>query len=110
MIIGEESAWDEIRPKYEAWYELMVNWLFYTEPTVKSYEVGQYANLWVSRFGGEQHMKHLDHVVLAVLKNDLLQVIKEIQFMSENGWFVAHITDLLYHSGRLHSLDKNNKK
>lgn len=35
----------------------------------------------------------------------LFQVIKEIQHMSENGWFVSHLTDILYHSGRLDFLD-----
>lgn len=26
--------------------------------------------------------------------------------MSENGWFVSHLTDLLYHCGRFDALDK----
>lgn len=34
-----------------------------------------------------------------------LQVVKEVQHMSENGWFVSHLVDLLYHSGRLDVLD-----
>lgn len=26
--------------------------------------------------------------------------------MTENGWFVTHLTDLLYHAGRLDTLDE----
>jgi nuclear pore complex protein Nup85 len=49
-------------------------------------------------------IKHLDKVLLAAMEFDILQVIKEIQHMTENGWFVSHLTDLLYHSGRLNDL------
>lgn len=30
--------------------------------------------------------------------------------MSENGWFVAHLTDLLYHCGKLDALDNQEEK
>lgn len=30
--------------------------------------------------------------------------------MSENGWFVAHLTDLLYHCGRLDILNEKDKE
>lgn len=26
--------------------------------------------------------------------------------MTENGWFVSHLTDLLYHSGKLATLER----
>lgn len=101
MVVGEELAWHEIQPYCETWYELLAGWLFYTEPMVKSFELGQYAKQAIRKMhvGTGDCMKHLDRVLLAAMEFDLLQVIKEIQYMSENGWFVTHLTNLLYHNG-----------
>ena len=44
------------------------------------------------------------------MESDLHQVIKEIQYMNDNGWFAAHLTDLLYHCGRLNIMDKHQIK
>lgn len=41
------------------------------------------------------------------MESDLHQVIKEIQYMGDNGWFAAHLVDLLYTCGRLKVLDKD---
>lgn len=67
-----------MRPKCEAWYELLADWLFFTEPTVKSFELGQFARRWLNRCGGKEHMKHLDYVILSALEFDLLEVRKNI--------------------------------
>ncbi|ENN77698.1 hypothetical protein YQE_05771, partial [Dendroctonus ponderosae] len=45
-------------------------------------------------------------IIRACLENLQDEVIKEVQEMTENGWFVSHFTDLLHHSGRLSSLEK----
>lgn len=106
LVVGEELAWSQAQGHCEAWYELLAAWLFFTEPSVKAYELGDFAKTCLSRMGMRDNMKHLDRVLLAALQYDVLQVIKEIQIMTENGWFVAHLTDLLFHSGQLISLDK----
>ncbi|KAF5289717.1 hypothetical protein FQA39_LY03634 [Lamprigera yunnana] len=107
LCVGEETAWSETQTHCEAWYELLAAWLFFTEPTVKSFELGQFAKQCIKRMGVEMRMRHLDHVLFAAMESDIIQVIKEIQQMSENGWFVSHLTDLLYHSGRLEVLDNS---
>lgn len=106
LVIGEDLAWSQVQEQFEAWYELLAAWLFFTEPTVKSFELGQFARTCISRMGVKDRMKHLDRVLLAALEKDILQVVKEIQDMTENGWFVTHLTDLLYHLGHLQILDK----
>ncbi|KAI4457128.1 frount protein-related [Holotrichia oblita] len=106
LVVGEEAAWSEVQNQCEAWYELLAAWLLYTEPTIKSFELGQFAKRCISRMGVRDHMKHLDRVLLAAMEMDILQVIKEIQHLTENGWFVTHLTDLLYHAGRLDTLDE----
>ncbi|KRT81355.1 hypothetical protein AMK59_5935, partial [Oryctes borbonicus] len=106
LIVGEEAAWNEVQNQCEAWYELLAAWLLFTEPTIRSFELGKFAKRCISRMGVRDHMKHLDRVLLAAMELDILQVIKEIQHMTENGWFVTHLTDLLYHAGRLDTLDE----
>nr|CAH7742098.1 unnamed protein product [Callosobruchus chinensis] len=106
LVIGEEKAWAEVQERCEAWYEFLAGWLFYTEPTAKSFELGQYAKRSITKMKVANSLKHLDRVILAAMEFDIFQVIKEIQHMTENGWFVAHLSDLLYHSSRLTSLEK----
>ncbi|XP_076272929.1 nuclear pore complex protein Nup75 isoform X2 [Rhynchophorus ferrugineus] len=105
LIVGEEEAWAEIQSNCEAWYEFLAGWLFYTEPAVKTFELGQFAKHSISKMRLKDHLKHLDRVLLAAMEFDLLEVIKEIQLMTENGWFVTHLTDILHHSGRLSTLE-----
>lgn len=44
------------------------------------------------------------------MENDLYQVIKEIQYMNDNGWFAAHLIDLLYKCGKLNILKQDKTK
>lgn len=110
LVIGEETAWSQAMSFCETWYELLPAWLLYTEPMVKSYELGKFAKLCIQRMEGKDEMRHLDKVLLATMEFDVMEVIKEIQQMSENGWFVTHLTDLLYHCGKLRELDKLEKE
>ncbi|KAG5892368.1 hypothetical protein JTB14_035982 [Gonioctena quinquepunctata] len=107
LVVGEEQAWIEIQDQCEAWYEYLAGWLFFTEPTVKPFELGQFAKRSITKMRMNHHLKHLDRVLLAAMEFDIFQVIKEIQFMTENGWFVSHLTDLLHHCGRLSGLEKD---
>ncbi|KAK9888289.1 hypothetical protein WA026_000551 [Henosepilachna vigintioctopunctata] len=107
IVVKDELAWSEIKKHFETWYELLPAWLFYAEPSVKSYELGTFAKYCIRQMGLENKLKHLDTVLLAAMEYDLLEVIKEIQKMSENGWFATHLANLLYHSGQLTVLEKD---
>ncbi|XP_072384789.1 nuclear pore complex protein Nup85 [Diabrotica undecimpunctata] len=106
LIVGEEQAWIEIQDYCEVWYAYLAGWLFFTEPTIKSFELGQFAKRSINKLRMNNHLKQLDKVLLAAMDFDIFQVIKEIQNMYDNGWFVSHLTDLLYHCGRLVDLEK----
>jgi len=43
----------------------------------------------------------LDDILLAALRNDVMEVIRLSSSVISNWWFVAHLTDLLYHRGQL---------
>lgn len=74
LITGSELAWNEVEDYCETWYELLAGWLFYTDPTVKSYELGRVAKKCISKAGVRNHMKHLDTVLLAAMESNILQV------------------------------------
>ncbi|KAJ8985168.1 hypothetical protein NQ317_012820 [Molorchus minor] len=92
LTVGDDEAWTEIQYKCETWYE------FLSEPTVKPFDLGQFATSCIKKMGMKNHLKQLDRMILALIEFDLFQVVKEIQNMADNGWFVCHLTDLLFHA------------
>lgn len=104
LVVGNE-LW-EFSEYTDAWYELLAAKLFYSVPCCKQPELARHANDIAVKW---QASRHLDNVILALMEGDLHQVIKGIQYMNDNGWFAAHLTDLLYRCGRLKIIDKNQK-
>ncbi|XP_043282571.1 nuclear pore complex protein Nup85 [Venturia canescens] len=104
LVLGEESVLWEFSKYTEAWYELLAAKLFYSTPCCKQPELARHANSIAEKWRAS---RNLDHVILALMESDLHQVIKEIQYMSDNGWFAAHLTDLLYNCEKLNIIDKN---
>ncbi|KAG7189414.1 hypothetical protein KM043_017118 [Ampulex compressa] len=104
LIAGEEDMLWEFSKYTDAWYELLATKLFYSVPCCKQPELSRHANNIAEKW---QASRHLDHVILALMENDLHQVIREIQYMNDNGWFAAHLIDLLYNCGKLKVLDKH---
>ncbi|XP_022910354.1 nuclear pore complex protein Nup85 [Onthophagus taurus] len=106
LTVGDENAWYQVIGQCETWYEFLVGWLVFNEPLVRNFELGRLAKKCIHMMGVKDKIKHLDKVILAAMEGDILQVMKEVQHMNENGWFVTHLTDLFYHSGCLDILDK----
>lgn len=103
LMLGEETAWIICAQEHcETWYELLAGWLLYIEPTVQRFDLGRYASRCISRMSdsGNFEMKHLDQVLLAAMEGDF-EFITELQHLTENGWCITHLTDLLYHCGQL---------
>lgn len=73
QIIGGELV-PEIKQNSQAWYQLMVSILLYTEPTVKYFDLSYHANQCIQQFGGPKQLKLLDHIIVALLENDLNEV------------------------------------
>ena len=88
----------------DAWYELLAAKLFYTCPCCKQPELSLHANNISKRW---QANRPSDNAIRAVMESNLHHVIKEIQYMGDNGWFAAHLVDLLYACGKLKILDRD---
>ena len=87
------------REDCEVWYEWMVANLLYTRPAVRAYDLAVQGQEAVDKFGGLSGMTTLDSVLLAVLENDIPQVIRELCLSLDNFWYSAHLLDLLHHTG-----------
>lgn len=109
LIIGDVDAWNEQAATSDCWYEHFPGFLFYSEPTCKLFELGTFANVWISRWANakqsrKDRMRHVDSITLHIMENDLHQVLHDIQNICDNHWFVTHLTDLLFNCGHLEIL------
>ncbi|XP_060803024.1 nuclear pore complex protein Nup85 isoform X2 [Amyelois transitella] len=106
LIIGDYSAFESIRDKYNSWFDLLGGWVLYTAPWARRHELSSAAAACAGMRSAPSRT-HLDVILRALLDGDLHQVISEIQQISDNGWFATHLTDMLYHCGKLKILDKH---
>ncbi|CAG9786436.1 unnamed protein product [Diatraea saccharalis] len=108
LIIGDYSAFESIRDMYTSWFDLLGGWVMFTSPWARRHELGAAAAACAGMTAAAAAPRtHLDLMVRALLDGDLHQVIHEIQQMSDNGWFATHLTDILFHCGKLKILDKH---
>lgn len=110
LITGDNRTWFKICKESECWYEYFAGYLFYTQPAVRYYELGSFADTWLSNWtsGRGRGLKSLDQMILAVIKNDMAELIHSIQDIGDNKWFVIHIVDLLVHCDQLRISDDAN--
>lgn len=107
LITGDKSAWIEICKESSCWYEYFAGFLFFTQPAVRYFELGTFANNWLSQWAsskgstGFTNLNSLDRMVLSVLKNDLAELIHSIHSIGDNKWFIVHLADLLVHCDQL---------
>ncbi|XP_001848361.2 nuclear pore complex protein Nup75 [Culex quinquefasciatus] len=105
LVVGDRQTWTEQCRYATSWFEYFPGYLFYTESTCKYYELGTFANTWLSQCistgGMNATYKYLDKIILSVMENNLPQVLHNIQNICDNKWFLTHLVDLLYHCGQL---------
>lgn len=104
LIVGDQDALRHFSKYTDAWYELLAAKLFYTSPCCKKPELSQHANNIAK---GWHTNRPSDNAIYGLIESNLHQVIKEIQYMGDNGWFAAHLVDLLHTCGKLKILDKD---
>ncbi|KAM9296928.1 nuclear pore complex protein Nup85 [Gastrophryne carolinensis] len=98
IMLGDEDTLLMKKDLMITWYHFLVSKLLFTYPTVKPTELHSYAQACLSVFSaGETDPEPLDSILLAAFELDIHQVIKEFSIVSNNWWFVAHLTDLLDH-------------
>ncbi|XP_055312811.1 nuclear pore complex protein Nup75 isoform X2 [Sitodiplosis mosellana] len=109
LVTGNEAAWNKVASQSSCWYEHFPGYLFYTHPNCTYYELNTLAEKWLNQWSFERHcsvndddnnLKHLDRIVLKIMQNDFHQVLRDIQNVFDQ-WFATHLTDLLWHSGKL---------
>lgn len=98
VLLGAEDALMEKKDLMGTWYHFLVSQLLFTHPTVTLAEIHSYAQSSLDAFyAGDCSSEPLDIVLLAAFELDIHQVIKEFSIVTNNWWFVAHLTDLLDH-------------
>ncbi|KAL0840829.1 hypothetical protein ABMA28_014636 [Loxostege sticticalis] len=106
LIIGDYSAFESIREKYTSWFDLLGGWVMFTAPWSRRHALGAAAAACAGMRPAAGRTP-LDAMARALMDGDLHQVIHEIQQISDNGWFATHLTDILYHCGKLEIMDKH---
>lgn len=104
LVIGDYKAFESIRGNYNSWFDILGGWVMFTAPWSRRHELSAAANACASMAPGRSK---LDDMVRALVEGDLHQLIHEIQQISDNGWFATHLTDMLYHCGKLKIMDKH---
>ncbi|PIO30146.1 hypothetical protein AB205_0117550, partial [Aquarana catesbeiana] len=98
VLQGDEETLLMKKDLMATWYHFLVSRMLFTYPTVKPTELHSYAQVCLNLFSAsESDPEPLDSILLAAFELDIHQVIKEFSFVSNNWWFVAHLTDLLDH-------------
>lgn len=107
IVSGDMTVMDTIKSHCGTWYQLMTATLFFSEPTVKSFDLSYHADQAMRAFGNASDMQDVDKLILLLFESNPLEVIQELQKTADNGWFAVHLTNLLYLCGRLNIFDSN---
>lgn len=102
LVLGENLL--NFKEYVDEWFELLGATLLFTAPCCKQSELSRHANSLATKW---QAKRLLDNIILELIDNNLPLVVRDIQLLTDNGWFSAHMTDLLYHCGRLNIVDKD---
>ncbi|XP_058117019.1 nuclear pore complex protein Nup75 [Anopheles ziemanni] len=107
LISGDRVAWRKQQRSATCWYEYLPGFLLYTDSSCRYYQLSQYANEWMMDFASAQNqtapgLTFLDKLVLAIMDNNLPEIVVLLQQIPDNNWCAVHIVDLLYHAGLLH--------
>ncbi|XP_064393229.1 nuclear pore complex protein Nup85-like [Halichondria panicea] len=103
------SGDDEVFENYtvagccDHWYELMVAKLLYTLPLVTStdYDLIYVAESALRMCSQTKRRGAVDDVIMAALRNDVMELIKLSSSHFSSWWMVSHLSNLLNHRGLL---------
>lgn len=108
IFCGKEEVFLRLDALFETWYQRMVSELIFTQPTISAGALADEAERAMTIFRRHEQATSLDSTLLAILRRDTRKVIGEMQAVLDNSWFSAHLADLLYHAGALHSFEDVN--
>ena len=101
ILVGHDEVFIQLKDMIGSWYCMLVCRLLYQNPAVKVLDLQYSTQFCINAYGGLAQMQAWDDILLSALQFDIHQVIKDSGASLSNWWFVAHITDILHHCGKL---------
>ncbi|XP_062589602.1 nuclear pore complex protein Nup85-like, partial [Saccostrea cucullata] len=101
ILCGEDAVFSEVKDFCDPWYHMLIAKALYQDPTIKACDLHYYIQRCQDEYRSSTRMGELDNILRSTLESDVYQVIKDSRSVFSNGWFVAHLTDLLQHCGQL---------
>ncbi|XP_048762132.1 nuclear pore complex protein Nup85-like [Ostrea edulis] len=101
ILCGEDAVFSELKEFCDPWYHMLISKALYQDPTIKACDLHYYVQGCQDEYRNSTRLGELDNILLSAIESDVYQVIKDSRTVFSNGWFVAHLTDLLQHCGQL---------
>jgi len=101
MLAGEEAVLEQHKDILQSWYQLTLVKLLYTDPTVTTSNLKGYTISCIELFDGICNLTPLDEIIVSCFANDVHKVIDKCSECLPSWWLSAHLSDLLYHAGKL---------
>ena len=95
ILCGDDDAFEEIKDIAGSWYQMLISFLFYSNPTIMSFDIHYCCNMCIDMYGGIASLSPLDSILLSTFKFDITQLMGECCAHFSNWWLPLHLTDLL---------------
>ena len=121
LLSQDHSVYETFASSCETWYQLMVSYLFYSDPCIRLEEGNGFSELcrrMISIFKkNNSKYAHLrpepssfDEIIISTFKYDLVSVIADsCAYFDDNWWFVTHFVDLLHCSNQLMEITESDR-
>ncbi|KAI1295596.1 Nuclear pore complex protein Nup85 [Halotydeus destructor] len=110
ILSGDDDVFREFSEQGHLWFQLMIAQLLYKDPFIKDKDLGSLADDFLSSYGFRER-SIFDRVLVACFSYDLMEVLREACYYSDNWWFVSHFVDLLHRGKQLadHQVEDGDK-
>lgn len=120
LVSQDHTVYEELAPKCETWYHLMVAYLLYSDPCIRDTELADLCRQMISIYK-KNHPKYshlrpepnqFDEIIISAFEYDLIAVIANCcSYLDDNWWFVTHFIDLLHSCDqlRMHQITESDK-
>uniref|UniRef100_H2YSA4 Nuclear pore complex protein Nup85 n=1 Tax=Ciona savignyi TaxID=51511 RepID=H2YSA4_CIOSA len=103
ILTGEKDVFSEISHICGNWYQMLVTYLLYNNPTTKVCDLYYHSQICIHMCGGQSELGALDNILLAACAFDIGQVIRECCDHLSSWWLPVHLYDLLHANGLVQS-------
>jgi len=98
ILTGEEEVFVELKHLCAGWCDLMISYVYYSNPTVSPYDIHLHASEFIQVCSSSQDQEDLeavDSILLSVLRYDVPLLLNECCRNFSSWWFPVHLMDLL---------------